>query len=426
MKAGKAVGLHFAGLYMIENYAVPASTIRRYLREAPWSGSSAPPPPPRPPAPPEHPPAAQPPGNREVKRTLSFNIPVRIDVSLGSIELGEPGVQIGPIVDTASQAAGSNPEAAAIALSQSLAGETGVLSVRPGALISSGLLTSEVGMVVAAHPELVAELAAKVPDTFRGLRVVVQPASLRDQLGLAQDAPETEAVSSIAYNDEDRKGAGFSFNWLSNEQMEITAHVGPERSWPMLKAFISGATDRLVSSMYEFHANHIAQTVSASLDSGVAMKLVLARQSRNPGSGQIAKGDFNRAEVFELWRNQHAGKFENVYVPIGKSGLVANSYHIKVTVRDEDDVWLSSGNWKRASQPLIAEADLNNPKKTSAAGNREWHITLRNKTLAERFRNHILEDLRVSQDELGGTPEAVGDEVLVDVPLLATESIELE
>ncbi len=38
MKTGKAVALHFAGLYMIENYAVPASTIRKYLKDRPWHG----------------------------------------------------------------------------------------------------------------------------------------------------------------------------------------------------------------------------------------------------------------------------------------------------------------------------------------------------------------------------------------------------
>ncbi len=39
MKTGQAVALHFAGLYMIENYAVPASTIRDYLKTRPWQGS---------------------------------------------------------------------------------------------------------------------------------------------------------------------------------------------------------------------------------------------------------------------------------------------------------------------------------------------------------------------------------------------------
>ncbi|WP_144006605.1 serine protease [Pelomonas sp. KK5] len=48
MGSGHAVALHFAGLYRVENYAVPASEIRRYLDRAPWrearpSGSTPPP-----------------------------------------------------------------------------------------------------------------------------------------------------------------------------------------------------------------------------------------------------------------------------------------------------------------------------------------------------------------------------------------------
>jgi len=40
MNKGEAVALHFAGLYMIENYAVPASTIRKYLNDRPWHAES--------------------------------------------------------------------------------------------------------------------------------------------------------------------------------------------------------------------------------------------------------------------------------------------------------------------------------------------------------------------------------------------------
>ena len=36
LATGKAVALHFAGAYVLENYAVPASTIRNYLKRRPW------------------------------------------------------------------------------------------------------------------------------------------------------------------------------------------------------------------------------------------------------------------------------------------------------------------------------------------------------------------------------------------------------
>lgn len=423
MKTGEAVALHFAGLYMVENYAVPASTIRQYLKDTPWAPAA------RSPAPPPRSEAATPSAPievKEVKRTVSFNIPVRIDVSVGGIELRDAGLQISAAIDPGPGSATSDPASAASALAQSLASAEGVLSVRPGGLISAGRLTFAAGLIVAAHPDSLAKLAPKVPIKFRGYSVILQPASIQDQLGLASDGPEAEAASSIAYNDGDRKGPEFSFNWLTNEEMEVTAHVGPERSWSVLKSFLSDAETRLTSSIYEFHAGHIASAIRERLDDEVAMKLVLARQSRNPSSGKIAEGDFDREAEFGLWREDHPDTFENVYVPVGSAGLVANSYHIKVTVRDEEDVWLSSGNWKRASQPLIAAENLNDPRKTSGAGNREWHVTLRNKTLANRFRSHILEDFRYCEEELGGTQEAVGEEVLVDVPLTALEAVELE
>jgi V8-like Glu-specific endopeptidase len=41
IKTGTAVALHFAGLYLVENYAVPASTVRRHLKERPWQPSAA-------------------------------------------------------------------------------------------------------------------------------------------------------------------------------------------------------------------------------------------------------------------------------------------------------------------------------------------------------------------------------------------------
>lgn len=40
LATGRSVGLHFAGLYMIENYAVPSSILRRYRRERPWQGGN--------------------------------------------------------------------------------------------------------------------------------------------------------------------------------------------------------------------------------------------------------------------------------------------------------------------------------------------------------------------------------------------------
>lgn len=411
---GKAVALHFAGLYMIENYAVPASTIRSYLEKRPWvSGSSQAP--------------AAPPKESAILNvtlgeggrpmTMDLNIPLQIQFTVGTPEMRGSNATVSGVASRK-----SNADTAAQDLARELSHVDGVVAVRSGALTEGGRLTATPGLIVSVHPAWLRDPSLGIPASYGDFMVETQAASISDQLGMTGIAV-AEGVSSIAYDDEARSGPDYSFNWVS-ESMEVKVHVGPERSWPVLKTFLAEAQSRLVSSIYEFHAAHIAEGVNEKLDEGVDMKLVLARQSRNP-KGVIAAGDFDREVTFSEWREAHPSTFENVYVPLGGSGLVANSYHIKVTVRDDDDVWLSSGNWKRASQPLIPVADLDDPRKTSKAGNREWHVVLKNKTLADRFRNHILADLRRSV-ELGGTEEAVGGETMIDVPLAALEMVELE
>jgi len=138
----------------------------------------------------------------------------------------------------------------------------------------------------------------------------------------------------------------------------------------------------------------------------------------------VAKGDFDRKKVFPQWADKF--DFHRIYVPEGASGLVANSYHIKVSVDDSDRFWLSSGNWKNSSQPNIASEDLDNPAKIRAKkGNREWHVVIRNKTLASRYRAHILADLAFSKEN-GGREEAFAEDVFVEVPIAIEEAIDLE
>ena len=237
-----------------------------------------------------------------------------------------------------------------------------------------------------------------------------------------QDFVSEAAVSSIAYDDDARTGPEFSFDPV-DEDMEVLCCVGPERSWSVLSSFIATAKGRLVSSMYEFHAKHIADAIEDRLRNGVDMVLVMDNATRVTKEG-VKTGDFNRKSVFPRWANQFA--FDRIYVPEGMHGLVANSYHIKVTVRDDNRFWLSSGNWKNSSQPNIAPADLNNPAKIKAKdGNREWHVVIKNKTLAGRYRKHILADLDFSKRN-GGREEAVAEDVFVDVPIAIEEAVELE
>ena len=413
MKTGQAVGLHFAGLYLIENYAVPASVVREYLRRQPWHESA--------PAP-KVPAAAatvNAPGVINAGGGMSFTVtlPVTFTVSLGTPALTTGATQ-GKTSGDATP--GGTVEAAAARLART--NVPGVVAVRPGYLIEGGRLTDSDCVVVSAAPARLGDVRQAMPAAFEGFPVDVRPASLSDQAAAAFPAFDEAAVPTIAYDDDARTGPGFSFA-IVEEPMKLLLHVGPERSWKVLEEFITDANSELVCSMYEFHAEHIADAFDAPIAKDFPLSMVLATQSRNPTSGDIHDGEFDRLERFSRWESD-LSTFDCVRPARlerpGRQFLPHQGHR-----QDKKKVWLSSGNWTRTSQPRIAAGDLDNPNKTTPAGNREWHVVIENDTLAERFRNHILADLKRSR-ALGGTVEAVEPQIMVDVPIAALEAIQLE
>jgi hypothetical protein len=204
--------------------------------------------------------------------------------------------------------------------------------------------------------------------------------------------------------------------------MEVTLHVGPEYSWDVLQNFLQNANGRMVSAMYEFHASHIGALMQERLEQGASLKLVLDNASFS--KVKDLDEEFDRVSVFEDWADRLS--FERVVAPEGRTGLISDSYHIKVTVRGDNTFWLSSGNWKAgSSQPPITQEERDNASAVDLPGNREWHVIIKNKTLATRFRSHILQDFKRAT-ELGGgpVPRSHVTETFVDVPI--EESIVLE
>jgi len=133
-----------------------------------------------------------------------------------------------------------------------------------------------------------------------------------------------------------------------------------------------------------------------------------------------AEEAFDRVSVFDTWERKFGAKFKRIVAPEGLSGLISDSYHIKVTVREDDTFWLSSGNWKNASsQPVITDQMRQDATSDDLKGNREWHVVIKSATLADRFRNHIKQDFKRS-DELGGGKVPKSKEaadILVDIPI---------
>jgi hypothetical protein len=292
-----------------------------------------------------------------------------------------------------------------------------VLGARVGYLDDGDRIGERPCIAASVKPDRLREMEASGPREFQGVPIRYFPAEVEEQI----DDLVTESVDSIAYDDGARTDAKFSFDPV-NEEMEVTLHVGPEYSWDQLKQFLDTAKGPLVSAIYEFHATHIQEAIERRLDAGASMKLVLDNATFSGGGD-----DFDHVAVFERWADEF--NFQRVVAPEGRSGLISDSYHIKVTVRKDNTFWLSSGNWKDgSSQPIITQEQRDRAAEKDLPGNREWHVIVKSKTLATHFRSHILQDFKRST-ELGGkpVPKSHTDETFVDVPAEAfAESFVLE
>lgn len=409
IKSGEAVGLHFAGLYEEANYAVRASTLNEYVTRKRWNlpvvvagGEQSPPQP-------------------VVSAPLSVQVPGSMTIPFSiTITVGAPVVGGAPGSANGNGAAGAGhpvdiASAEAAAKSFWRSNQPGVIAVRVGfdavadrigdtPHIAASILPSEIGA------------AASLPSQWEGVPVRYYQATVDEQIG---GRLVTEAAGQIAYDDEARKGKNFSFAEIRDEEMDILAHVGPEYSWSVLKKFLAEDGGDLVSAIYEFHGDHIRSALEERLVAGAGLTLVLDNATFH-GEG------FDAEAVFNDWQARFEQRFNHITVPEGQGGLIQNAYHIKVTVRDDDRLWLSSGNWKQSSsQPIITDEQLENATTEDLEGNREWHVVVGSTELSKRFRSHIDQDLKRSRDLRNEAPGA--RELLVEVVVpLGTEAVVLE
>lgn len=421
LATGEAVALHHSGIYEKSNYGLGAGTLARYVDGKLWerpheireSTEEIPnkPVPPRLPArkgKPARPPVApQPPPLIAAGAGQTLTFPLVLTLNLGVPIVGgniqQSQATIGGPVD------GNAVEGIAKIYWDARPAE--VLGVRVGYDDEDG----GAFLAVSVSPSIFASFAAGQEKVFQGVPVRFFPASAAEQL----DAMPGVETGGISYDDEARTGAGFSLEPVE-EQVDAIFHVGPEYAWDTLKGFLAGATSSLVSSMYEFHSIPVKKVIEERMRDGVSFMLVLDSATF---SGEITNDRFNPREVFESWAGNY--NFERIIAPEGRLGLIANSYHMKVTERDGSAFWVSSGNWKaKSSQPVITENERQAARDGTAdlPGNRDWHAVVNNRTLAKRLGNHIRQDFQRA-DELDGqtVPRPRRREIYVDVPLEALE-----
>jgi hypothetical protein len=404
---GNAVGLHFAGLYQQANYAVTASVLKEYISRKRWNQPAVIERPTAPQAPKPSPaPVVQAVLGGSNQTTIT--IPLTITIGIGTPIVGSTHGATLTAHDTGAMSP-EKVEQAVLAYWDSR--PKGILAARVGYFDDGDRIGDQPCIAASVMQDQWPTFEATGQREFQGVPIRYFLADVDEQLS---SHPALESVDSIAYDDDARTGAEFSFTPV-NESMDITLHVGPEYSWDQLKGFLDGANGRMVSAMYEFHGLHIKEAFEQAFRRGASLKLVLdnATFSRVHDRNE----EFDRVDVFERWAENFP--FERIVAPKGRQGLISDSYHIKVTVREDDTFWLSSGNWKMgSSQPPITQEQRDHADEVDLPGNREWHVIIKNHTLASRFRSHILQDFRRAAD-LGGRelPARLLDETFVDVPI---------
>lgn len=434
MDTGEAVALHFAGAFLIENYAVPASTIRAYLHKRPWqgrtpaarpSGGTAPDHPPEglsPQTPPSPSPTTPCGVSCMAGGSVNLTIPLHVTISVGT-----------PVVATGTE---DRRDLAASEAVQTFADAVrttrrrygrlpGVVAVRRGYVFSDGRITGKPCVVIAVEGGGHA-VEAEVEGTIGGWPIEVRAASPDELMEafLGSDRLELErAGGEIAYDDDARTAPEFALDPVQVE-LSVLCHVGPERSWEELRGFLAGAGATLDCAMYEFNAEHVATALQDAMGKGVQVRLTLDSLLANRTETDTPL--ISQAETFKIWKERCGDAFSHTYVPEGAGGLVWNAYHIKVAVRDGTAVWLSSGNWKPSSQPDLSDR-AEGEEGSALPGNREWHVILEERPphrLVTCFRSHIQADARFSSAH--AEPEAALTQAMVDVPIIDLEAMLLE
>jgi S1-C subfamily serine protease len=415
LATGQAVGLHFSGLFLEANFAVPAPKLKELLLKAqkaelPGMGTPVVTPP--------TPLAGAP---MDGSYTFRFNIPIEVTVRVGSpLSAGGVPAVIAPPSGVVPSGTGSGSVDQAVALArQTFAGDPDVLEIRAGYRFKNGWITDERVVVVELREKLsMTELAAAhrtpLPREILGVGVDVRTAGLATQLesfGIDLAALEAVPRGGLYREPDDLKLERVK------EKMHAIFHVSPDSGWPNLRAFLGRVKKALTATIYEWEAEHISAAIEAAME-GAGHTLTMVTM---PKFG-IAEGT---EDAVADMRQRIGKKFRHVFASVGSGKLIPSAYHIKVASRDGEEFWLSSGNWKDSNQADIDPAGENSTKiGPLRKHNREWHAIIANEKLATIFQEYIEFDFdeaeRVPFEE--GRVVALPDVFVPEAALLESEA----
>lgn len=405
LRSGKAIGLHYGGLFMKGNFAVSAIVLKSLLQKLKTStlprmnliqSKST------------NPIMENIANSDQInsnKISIDLNIPVKLTFEIGAVSVLN-GTTL-PAAIVVNRGISDENLSFSQALNQarkSLLGKSGVMDVYGGYRFKNGWITDEQVIVVDVQqkltlPQLRGEDLKSIPREFGRFGTDVRTGAINDQIDfLGISLPEREAVPKAgAY----REPPGLKLAKV-RAQMKAIFHVSPDSGFPNLKAFFERIEKRLTATIYEWEAAHISDSLYHAISSNDGhLKMV----TQKPGT----------KEAVEQMKSKLGDKFDHVWASVGAGKIVPTAYHIKVASRDEKEFWLSSGNWKDSNQADINPAGENETRITPLREhNREWNVIIENDNLAKLFQNFIEWDFQEAQRI--PLEEAIESEVYLLIP----------
>ena len=189
-----------------------------------------------------------------------------------------------------------------------------------------------------------------------------------------------------------------------NVTATVTTAVSPQIGLPTLTKFLNGTTASLVIGMYDFTSAEILGDFKNDLTAAKTLQMVLDDPAPNPTRDQtdsqtvqdLKEALGNRASI--AWALTQSDPFASRW-------SFPYAYHIKVIVRDNKAVWLSSGNLNNSNEP-----DLSHPPTTE---DRDWHVIIEDAGLARIFKAYLDFDYRsANSNQLPNQPEPNQPEIV--------------
>lgn len=313
--------------------------------------------------------------------------------------------------------------------------QPGILSVRSGLQWSTLTSGATRAIVVTTMPDKRAAVEASLPKQFDGVPVDVRAAGPMESLR-ALDPARYFALADARHELRQPDFADEVFfdgqgNALANPPMPLTAfatarahkeeipytpapeasldavtapvslvlHASPDAGWTELSSFIAGIREELVVGMYDFTSAHILTALENALAGGKKLTLTLDHPAKNPSADQT--DEETQADLSTSLGAGFAGTWALTNAdPKAPVWIYPNAYHIKVAVREDDTFWLSSGNWNNSNQPEIDLSDVAAARKLATTHDRDWHVIVTSKALADTFRAFLQHDYAVSHDAI--------------------------